>query len=191
MPGRPLLRRQRHCDTMQRRLRRRCRQRRVLHLQRGILRDGRKRVVQPMRIRHVLRCRCNVCAVVRRVAHVPGRPGPDVGGHADDGSRVLGMRGWHELVGRERRRAVCCCDDVHCQRVGVHEADSDIEPRVLDASGAVPVWSVHVCGTDGHKRPHLQGLACLQHADGVRDGCAERILEPRVLGVPSRSCLQW
>ena len=140
----------------------------MLHLQRRILRDGRERVVQPMRIRHVLCCRCNVCAVVRRVAHLPGGPGTDVGRHADDGSRMLGMRGWYELVGCERRRAVCCCDDVHGQRVGVHEADGDVGPRVLYASGAVPVWSVHVRGADDHKRPYLYASHRMyRHAMGV------------------------
>lgn len=158
LPGRPLLRWQRHGDAVQRRLRRRSRDRRVLHLQRRIVRDGGERVVQPVRVRHVLRGRRDVCAGVHRVAHVPRGPGPDDGGHVDDGSRVLGVRGRHELVGRERRRALLRCDDVHDQRVGVEEADGDIEPRVLDAPGSVPGGSVHVRGSDEHQRPRVQDL---------------------------------
>ena len=162
----------------------------MLHLQRRILRDGRERVVQPMRIRHVLCCRCNVCAVVRRVAHLPGGPGTDVGRHADDGSRMLGMRGWYELVGCERRRAVCCCDDVHGQRVGVHEADGDVGPRVLYASGAVLVWSVHVRGADDHKRPRVQGLQGVRFV-GIRVDRAGRLVGPRVRCMSRRPRVRW
>ena len=179
LPGRPLLRWQRHGDAVQRRLRRRSRDRRVLHLQRRIVRDGGERVVQPVRVRHVLRGRRDVCAGVHRVAHVPRGPGPDDGGHVDDGSRVLGVRGRHELVGRERRRALLRCDDVHDQRVGVEEADGDIEPRVLDAPGSVPGGSVHVRGSDEHQRPRVQGLPGVRLV-GLRVGRSGRLVGPPV-----------
>ena len=68
-------------------------------------------------------------------------------------------------------------------RVGVGSTNGLIGPRLLDAPSGVPAGTVHVCRADGHERSRVPRRAPVRHIDGVRDTCAEPVVEPAVRGV--------
>ena len=172
----------------------RCTRRGRLHsLWRWVLVGGAKRQLHRVPERHLLCGRIRLAAGLHRVAHVPGRPGPEDRRQRHGQPRLRGVRVGRtgHLVRHERRRRLCTADGVQARRVGVDEADGVVGPRLLHAPGGVPARSVHVCGADGHERPRVPRRAPVRHIDGVRDTCAEPVVESAVRGVSSGPLVRW
>ena len=171
----------------------RCTRRGRLHsMWRWVLVGGAKRQLHRVPERHLFCGRVGLAAGLHHVAHVSGRTGPEDRRQRHGQPRLRGVRVGRtgHLVRHERRRCVRTADGVQARRVGVDEADGVVGPRLLHAPGGVPARSVHVCGADGHERPRVPRRAPVRHIDGVRDACAEPVVEPCVRGMPGGSCVR-